>query len=237
MRFLRDLADYRRPGSPANRLRRRRVELFESLLAPLPRPLRILDVGGLEEFWTAFGLADEPGIEIVLLNLTAEPTTRPNIESLAGDARSMPQFRDNEFEVVFSNSVIEHVGDWPDQQRMAAEIKRIARRYFVQTPNRWFPIEPHFLTPGFQFLPLRVRIGLVRRVPLGHTPRIPDPAKARDAVTEIRLLTRREIAELFPEANLYEERILGLTKSFVAYAGFERSGALRRPAFESLSGC
>src|SRR5215211_2910880 len=136
MRFLRGLANYRRAGSPANRLRRRRFELFNQLLSRVPRPLRILDVGGLEEFWEILGLADEPGVEIVLVNLTAGTTRRSNMTSIVGDGRSMPGFRDGEFEVVFSNSVIEHVGGWDDQRRMADEIRRIGQRYFVQTPNR-----------------------------------------------------------------------------------------------------
>lgn len=57
----------------------------------------------------------------------------------------MKQFQDNEFDAVFSNSVIEHVGDYEAQRQMANEIMRVGKRYFVQTPNFYFPIEPHIL--------------------------------------------------------------------------------------------
>ena len=70
-----------------------------------------------------------------------------------GDAVDMPGISDGAFDVVFSNSVIEHVETYENQRRMAAEIRRVGRRYFVQTPNRHFPLEPHFLVPGFQLLP------------------------------------------------------------------------------------
>ena len=169
MRFLRRFADYRRPGSIANRLRQRRFALFEDLLAGQPEPRRILDVGGTAAFWDSHGYASRPGTEIVLLNIVAAPSEHSNMVSVVGDAADMSAFADGEFEVVFSNSVIEHLETRERQTRMAREIQRVGRRYFVQTPNHRFPIEPHFLFPGFQFLPLRVRVELLRHVPLGIT--------------------------------------------------------------------
>jgi SAM-dependent methyltransferase len=214
-------ADNRRPDSLANRFRRRRLAFFASLLAPLPRPVRVLDVGGTELFWRRMGGPERLGIELVLLNPKPE-SPAPAVEMVIGDGRDMSRFGDDEFEVVFSNSVIEHVGAWPEQQRMANEIQRVGRRFFVQTPNRYFPIEPHFLVPGFQFLPVSVRIALVRRFALGYHDRLRAPAEARRAVEEIRLLGARELRRLFPGAPLYRERVLGLTKSYVAYGGWGR---------------
>ncbi|HWS70973.1 MAG TPA: class I SAM-dependent methyltransferase, partial [Thermoanaerobaculia bacterium] len=63
-----------------------------------------------------------------------------------------------------SNSVLEHVADMP---AMAREIRRVGRRWYVQTPNRWFPVEPHFLVPFFQFLPIATRAWLLTRFDLG----------------------------------------------------------------------
>ena len=100
--------------------------------------------------------------------------------------------------------MIEHVGGYTDQQRMAGEIRRVGRRYFVQTPNRYFPIEPHFLFPGFQFLPESARRRLWR---LGM-PRTPYEA--------IELLDAAELRELFPDAVILRERAAGLTKSLIA---------------------
>ena len=219
MRFLRRLAAPEYPNSFGNRMRRRRFELFTGLLDRIGTPVRILDVGGREGFWRQMGFADAEGVEIVLVNLERQRTDRPNFRCTTGDARSMPQFEDDEFDVAFSNSVIEHVGDWRDQGEMAREVMRIGRSFFVQTPNHRFPVEPHYLAPGFQFLPIGVRAGLIQRFSLGHVERIPDAEAARAHVERIRLLRREEVRELFPGATIYEERLLGLTKSFVAYGG------------------
>ena len=132
----------------------------------------------------------------------------------------MRQFADQEFDVVFSNSVIEHVGDPDAQRQVAGEIKRVGKRYFVQTPNRNFPLEPHFFFPGFQFLPLMTRIWLLQHFNLGWYNKIPDYTAARQEVETIRLLSRREVTQLFPEGTLYNEQFAGLTVSFVIYAGW-----------------
>jgi hypothetical protein len=132
----------------------------------------------------------------------------------------MSGIADRQYDVVFSNSTIEHVGTWDDQKRAAAEIRRVGKRYFVQTPNRYFPIEPHFLVPGFQFLPVWLRAGLLSRTRLGWMPRAPDYMSARAEVEQIRLLTRREMCVLFPGASLHIERFGLLAKSFVCHDGW-----------------
>jgi SAM-dependent methyltransferase len=214
-------ADNRRPGSLANKFRQRRMELFLDLVRMLPAPVRVLDVGGTEGYWQQMGLLGRPGLQVVLLNLHRESAEAPNVSAAVGDARDLSEFPDGSFDVVFSNSVIEHLGSPEDQARMASEVRRVGRRYFVQTPNRYFPLEPHFMFPGFQFLPERVRVGLVRRFALGYHERMRDPERARAAVAEIRLLSPREMRALFPEAELYRERVLGLTKSVIAYGGWQ----------------
>ncbi len=215
-------ADNRRPDSLANRFRRQRFQFFQSLLEPLPRPLRILDVGGKEDYWRQMGALADPGLEVALLNLGSESAPANELPLITGDARDMSGLDDGEFDVVFSNSVIEHLGNRADQQRMAAEVRRVGARYFVQTPNRWFPIEPHFFFPGFQFLPLAARVALVRRFALGYHEALPERDQALRAVTEIRLLGTSELRELFPGAGIYRERVLGMTKSLTAFGGWSR---------------
>jgi hypothetical protein len=214
-------ADFRNPQSLSRRLRSKRFAFFEKLIAPLVKPLRVLDVGGTEDFWQALGFGDRDDMWVTLLNVTAVATSSPQFVSIAGDARDLSQFKRREFEVVFSNSVIEHVGDLHEQKRMADEVQRVGKRYFVQTPNRYFPIEPHFLFPWFQFLPEAVQIYLLGRFRLGTYDIVTDREHARELVREIRLLSLAEFESLFPVASIYRERLLGMTKSFVAYGGWE----------------
>jgi len=218
--ILKGIADYRKAGSLAFRLRRRRFELFESLMSKIPKPLRILDVGGTEVFWKMMNFAQEPNVEIIVLNRSKTDEFSPNFKSVIGDARNMNQFRAGEFDVVFSNSVIEHVGIYEDQLKTAAEIRRVGKRYFIQTPNYYFPIEPHFLFPFFQYLPLRLRVCLLRHFNLGWYRRIRDYQKAAEIVKSIRLLKKCELIQLFPGAKIYREKVLGLTKSFILYKGW-----------------
>jgi hypothetical protein len=131
----------------------------------------------------------------------------------------MPEFGDKQFDVVFSNSVIEHVGDFADQRRMADEVQRVGRRYYVQTPNRYFPMEPHFLFPLFGVLPIPVRAFLLRHLSLGWYTKIGDRAESFRVARSIRLLTRRELLSLFPGAQLVRERVAGLTKSYTVFGG------------------
>ncbi len=158
---------------------------------------------------------DPKDFEITLLNSNEQPVKLQGMVSQAGDARNMPQFGNKSFDIAFSNSVIEHVGSWQDQQMMAAEMLRIGKHVFLQTPNRYFPLEPHFLFPFFQFLPLGWRIFLVRHFSLGWYKRTPNREKAKEICRSIRLLTKKELQDLFPEAEIHTERFMGLPKSFI----------------------
>jgi hypothetical protein len=219
MKVLRNAADATRSSSLSHRFRSNRFQLFRTLMLGVPRPARILDVGGTAGFWLRMGFHDED-VDIVLLNTEPPAQDDGRFTFVQGDARRMDFFADRAFDVVFSNSVIEHVGDFEDQRSMADEVRRVGRRHFVQTPNRWFPIEPHFLVPGFQFLPVAARARLLTRFDLGWIPRTPDLDAARRRVQEIRLLTRRELGRLFPGSRIHTERVLGMAKSFVACGGW-----------------
>lgn len=238
MFFLRDQwLDAYKPGSLAWRLRTKRFELFQAWLDQFPRPLSILDVGGTMSFWKSMGVEHMPDIHITLLNLEACPTDSPTFTSLAGDAAYMPQFEDREFDIVFSNSVIEHVGNDKRQIQMAREIQRVGKAYFVQTPNLFFPIEAHFYFPWFQFMPIPMRALLLyyfdltgggisrtvaawkKRLTLQKVRRLPCESwgTCLERVKSVRLFSRKKFQRLFPDSLLYEEKCLGLTKSFIAY--------------------
>jgi len=221
MKILSKFVDNRRTDSLATKLRKRRFGLFKFLISDVPRPLSILDVGGTQMFWEMMGFTDEHDVEIVLLNLTKAEVTHPNFRSVVGDARMMGQFRDKEFDVVFSNSVIEHVGGYEQQRQMAEEVRRVGKRYFLQTPNYFFPIEPHFLFPFFQFFPMRLKVFYVHYLNIGWHGRIPDKERAMQVVNQIRLLTQAELKEIFSGATIYKEKFFCLTKSFIIYDGWE----------------
>ena len=218
--LLRRLADVSATGSFSNSHRSRRFEAFaqlvEDLALRLDRPVRILDIGGTNLFWEQRGWVGREDVSLVLVNVEAEESKHDNIEALAGDATDLSEFLDGAFDVVFSNSVIEHLQAFDRQAAMAAEVRRLAPLYWVQTPNFWFPIEPHFLTPGWHWLPTRVRIALLRRRRWGWRGPCPDPRQANDLVREIRLMRATELRQLFPDAVLRQERIGPLVKSFVA---------------------
>lgn len=201
-------------GSISSRMRSRRRRRFLEMLAG--RSVRLLDIGGTNRFWESWGLAGDPRISITLLNQAPDEGHHPNITSVVGAATDVWQFENGSFDIVFSNSTIEHLFTFDAQQAMAREVRRLAPSYYVQTPNFWFPIEPHFLTLGWQYLPTRVRVEILRRRSMGLRGRTPDPAAARRVVEEIRLLRPSEMRLLFPDAELWRERVGPLVKSLVA---------------------
>jgi hypothetical protein len=217
---LRRLADAGADGSFSNSRRSRRFEAFAELVEHLPergeRPVRILDIGGTNSFWEQRGWAGREDVEIVLVNLDAEPKLHANIDPRTGDATDLADFPDGSFDIVFSNSVIEHLQTYDRQAAMAREVRRLAPRYWVQTPNFWFPVEPHFLTPAWHWLPVRARVALLQRRRWGWRGPCPDRAEADELVREVRLMRGAELKRLFADAQLRPERIGPLTKSFVA---------------------
>jgi hypothetical protein len=170
----------------------------------------VLDVGGGDDWsWQNISFSQP----ITVLNLQSRDGSG-DIRYVQGDACDMAMFKAGEFDLAFSNSVIEHVGDFKKQVQMANEIRRVAKSYWVQTPYRHFPLEVHMMFPFFQYLPLRIRAWLGVRWPFSfEMMRHGDPL--RDA-TEVWLLNIRQMKQLFPEADILVERFLGLPKSLIA---------------------
>jgi SAM-dependent methyltransferase len=212
-------ADHTNKQSVASRLRYERLQILLEMLRNSSESMTILDIGGDPQFWelilTDSSLDNKP--HITLLNVEIRSVSHPNLTAIVGDGRAMPQFANKHFDIVFSSSTIEHVGNFDAQRQMASEVRRIGHRYYVQTPNRYFPIEPHFVFPFFQFLPVVFRGWLVQHFKLGWYAKIPDRKQALAEVSSIRLMTRKEIREIFPDAILFEEKFYGFVKSFVAY--------------------
>jgi len=191
------------------------LRVVESI-PPLDRPLRILDVGGVEAYWNdKQDLISRP-VKVTLLNTGPLPTTKPAFASVVGNACSMPEFADGSFDVVHSNSVIEHVGKWPDMVAMANEVRRVAAAYFVQVPYFWFPIEPHARAPFFHWLPESFRLRILMARDCGFYKRSETVDEAMRTIQDATLLDKRMFTALFPDAEIISERYFGFTKSLMA---------------------
>lgn len=203
------------------KFRKRRFKLFLNLLDSLAKShIEILDVGGTVIFWENMdfiNLCERRKINITILNLTPQVSKYGFIETVIGDARDLTRFKDRQFDIAFSNSAIEHVGKYEDQKCMAQEIRRVGKRYFIQTPNYYFPIEPHFIFPFFQFFPFPLKVFLLRHFDIGCYKKTICRQEAVKRLEEIRLMRLGELKKLFPDAGIYKERVLGFTKSFVFY--------------------
>ena len=183
---------------------------------------RIIDLGGTVNYWRIFGLGQLRALNcrVHLVNMDEGGHDFRRSDEVfsheAGNACELPQHADNSFDVVHSNSVIEHVGGWRDMVRFAREVRRLAPAYYVQTPYYWFPMEPHFGAPFYHWLPEQLRAALLRRMTLGHMQRAATLSEAMQQVQSCQLLDARQMAELFPDAEIRRERLLGLTKSLIA---------------------
>jgi SAM-dependent methyltransferase len=186
------------------RSRRRRRELYHQLMRPTSDE-EIVDVGCGNTGLAAL----EPEARVTGVDMTDRPAFAGGRDRFVqADARRLP-FPDDRFDIAYSTSLIEHVPP-SDRGQVAGEIRRVSGRYFVQTPNRWFPVEPHVLLPLFHLLPLAARRGLWR---LGVS---------KDPFEDVRLLGPRELRSLFPDGVLVRERLGPLTKSLVVAGPVEK---------------
>ena len=217
-------------GSAAQRLssrfRRGRDERLRSLIDRIsdskPR-VAILDMGGSVEYWSRVGFdyLRSRNCHVTIVNLEDSEigeTSAADLFTLAvGDACALPQFADRSFDLTHSNSVVEHLRSWSAMKAFAAETRRLAANYYVQTPNFWFPIDPHYYRfPLFHWLPRPMRASLFRKLPVAHSGRAADWERALDLVDASRLLDRQQMYALFPDGTLHAERVAGLSKSLIA---------------------
>jgi len=204
--------------------RRRRMRECARLLQ-LHASDRILDMGGNSWNWEMLG---DTSLHVTMANiapsqLTPEVAQRfPGLTDVHGDATALP-FADGQFSVVFSNSVIEHLHSWENQQKFALEAFRVAGpsgRLWIQTPARCFFIEPHFLTIGLHWLPKSWQFRLLPWLSVWGWTRRPSKAMTQAWLDEIRLLSEAEMRQLFPGCTLRKEKFLGLwTKSYIIMRG------------------
>lgn len=205
-------------NSVSDQFRRKRFDFFRKFCSELKKPISILDLGGSDYHWRNSEFAGNRDFDITIINLEDQNTDAiENIKFIKKDVRNLESFTEEEFDVVYSNSLIEHINDKDSQQRLAEDIRRIGRHYFIQTPNYYFPVEPHFLFPFFQFLPFKIKSALIRKYDLGWYSRQPEKDKADELAGSVRLLKLNELKKLFTDGNIYHEKYLFLNKSFIIY--------------------
>lgn len=199
--------------------------LIEAVLAE-KEVCEIADLGGTEYYWRigADYLAEKRGrVRITIVNPETETIADTGLfRFVEGSATDPKLFAGRTFDLVHSNSVIEHVGDVEDMRLFADNVRRLAPRYYVQTPNYWFPYEPHFRLPGFQFLPAGLRVFIIRHFAVGFFAKVPDRAEAEGVIRHHHLISTRQMRAFFPDAVIRHEKLMGLNKSIIAVRGQAR---------------
>lgn len=203
-------------NSLGNKFRQKRMLFFKDQLENLPKPVRILDVGGNQKFWENAGLHGNNDVQITILNLEKCEVNYDNLVSVSGDATNLSEYRDGEFDIAFSNSVIEHLYNWANQKKMADEVARVGKYHYVQSPNKYFLIEPHYLLPFFNFLPKKMQLFILTKTRLSRKRKWSEES-AKQYIDEIVLLSKNDMKKLFPQSKMWKERFMLMTKSFVAH--------------------
>jgi hypothetical protein len=203
--------------------RRQRMAQFVATFQPNAGH-RILDVGGYAAFWACSGIASD----ITLLNIHPVPDDGlpSNMHPVLGDGTALT-YEDKSFSIVFSNSVIEHLGSFENQQRFAKECIRVGHGLWIQTPCKSFPIEPHFLSPFIHFFPKGWQRRMLRNFTVWGWLTRPSDRQIENVLAEIRLLTLAEMKCLFPDCEIKKEKFLGLTKSLIV---------VRKPSYPLATG-
>ena len=216
------ISNYDDLNSFGSRMRKRRARLLLSMILEVFEErgkVEIIDIGGTRTYWNIIpvDLLRAQDVKIIIVNLPDAEMIHndPIFSFVEGDGRNLSGFGDKAFDLAHSNSVLEHVGNWEDMHRFAGEIARVGRKYFVQTPSFWFPVEPHCMTPFFHWLPLSIRMQLVLRFELGQWRKAADLNEAKQIVQSARLLTRNKMKTMFSDAIIRTEWFL-FPKSYIA---------------------
>lgn len=195
----------------------RRFRRFVDALRPT-NECRMLDIGGYPGDWFArgniIGRVDVLNLDPCFLD--SPPEDAPEIQTLTGDGRHL-EIADGTYDIVFSNSVIEHVGTLEDQRSFAREARRVGRKLWIQTPAKACPVEPHYLGLFIHWFPPRWHVWLARWTGIRGLSRAASLDELRAIAASTRLMTKREMTILFPDCEIWTERLLWVfPKSYVA---------------------
>ena len=210
------------PTSTSNSFRKNRMAAFLKLVdeyVEVNQSCTILDLGGTVEYWQTWGSAfDLSKVEVLCINTfdqLASPEM-PNVRCVKGNACNLSDYQDQEFDIVFSNSCIEHVGGWRAMSEFASEVRRVGKSYFIQTPNFWFPIEAHARMPFIHWLPDQITYRLHLLTKAGYYPKADSVNSAMQIVEDAKLLDFNQMQCLFSDAEIRREKFMGVTKALIA---------------------
>lgn len=207
----------------SNISRKRKLDLFNSIIMPTENT-RVLDVGAEVDPSGAEGLQfidfypwknRISAINLSPAHISSIKRLYPEVEAVIGDACELP-WPDNYFDVVYSNAVIEHLGSLERQQKMAAEIMRVGKRWFVTTPNRWYPFEFHLRLPFVTWLPNHGYLWAGRIVSYNHVKRKYTFGKKVDG---LRLMNARELKHCFPDSKIIKQRVTFMAETLIVVGG------------------
>jgi hypothetical protein len=197
--------------------RQKRMKYFINYVNTIDKvSVNILDLGGTPFFWERLGFANSKKVRITILNHFAEDCPYSNISCIVGSATDISTYPKEPFDIIFSNSTIEHLFTYENQKQMASNILGYGNKFFIQTPNYYFPLEPHFIFPFFHYLPIKFKIYLITHFSLGSYAKAKNYKSALKLIEEIKLLEPRQMRELFPGLQILFEKFLFLNKSIIA---------------------
>lgn len=186
--------------------------------------VQILDLGGSVEYWNRLGLdfLRKHHAHIVVQNhidsqLKSDDADTSIFTTMIGDACNLSDIGDNKFDIVHSNSVIEHVGNWNRMKSFSSEARRVGIYYYIQTPYFWFPIDPHYYrAPMIHWLPRQIQSRIITNFNIctvGKISNIDDAYRILDGTS---LLDKAQFSILFPDAKISFETVIGIRKSLIA---------------------
>lgn len=203
--------------------RKRKHELFFSTFAPTQDTI-ILDVGAEanpKENQSLHLIDTYPWKHnIHALNLLDQhiqfiKNHYPEINAFVGDACDLP-WPDKHFDIVYSNAVIEHVGNYDKQQKMAREIMRVGKSWFVTTPNRWYPFEFHRRLPLITWLPGDAYLWISKLIAYNHVKKRYIWGGNR---CNLRLLSAKQMRHCFPDSKIIKQRVTFFPETLIAVGG------------------
>ncbi|XOF33710.1 MAG: class I SAM-dependent methyltransferase [Candidatus Electrothrix sp. YB6] len=201
--------------------RKKKNKLFFSRIRP-DETTRVIDIG------SQVGTKYSEGIQfldiypwkknVTAVNLSPQHIKNirkkyPGVNAQTADALNLP-WPDQYFDVAYSNAVIEHVGGAEAQRKFASEVMRVAKKYFITTPNRWYPFEFHLRLPFVSWLPGNAYLKVGSIVRFNHIQK--KYMWFAGEFNKFNLLSKRQLSAYFPNSTIIACRVTFMPETFIA---------------------